>query len=154
MASESIVGCGLLTQLWGAVDNQQFTFSFIFTCKQVFLVTGLKRTSLGNRDDCVRVLMCNSDGGVRNLGQQVHQVTYAIVDHPPVSGEAPDTQKYKNISQNIHNTDDPYLFARTPLAFIRINLKTSSRRHLQLQAMLTDQWYACMKSLIATCLLA
>lgn len=42
-------------------------------------------TSLWNRDDCVRVLMCNRDRGVRDFSQQVHQFTYAIIDHPPVS---------------------------------------------------------------------
>lgn len=64
---------------------------------RVFLISAFILTSLWNRDDCLRVLMSNSDCGVRNLCQQVHQVTYAIVNYPPVSGEAPDIQ-----SKQIH----------------------------------------------------
>lgn len=65
-----------------------------------------KLTSFGNRDDCVRGLVCYGNGGVRDLSQQVHQVTYAIVDNPPVSGEAPDTQDREYIMHN-YDTDDP-----------------------------------------------
>lgn len=52
----------------------------------------LKRTSLGNRNDHVCVLMSYSDGGVGDLREQVHQVAHAIVHDLPVSGEAPDKE--------------------------------------------------------------
>ena len=60
--------------------------------KSIFF-TAFGQTSLGNRDDGVRVLMCDSDGGVGDLRQQVDQVTYAVVNYPPVSREAPDVHK-------------------------------------------------------------
>lgn len=99
------------------------------------VTSSVKFTSLGNRDDCVYAAVCYGDGGFRDLRQQVHQVAYAVVNNPPVSGEAPEMQGKEYIMytpQNKHNL---------------IVL-------MQLRAVLTDQWYACMKSLIATCLLA
>lgn len=47
-------------------------------------------TSFGNRDECVTVLLCDRDGRVWNLGQQVHQITHPILHHLPVPGETPD----------------------------------------------------------------
>lgn len=46
-------------------------------------------TSLGNTDDCVRGLLCYGDGFVRDFSQQIHQITEAVVNHPPIPGEAP-----------------------------------------------------------------
>lgn len=58
-------------------------------------------TSLGNRDDCVCILLCYSYGGVRNLSQQVQNLTYTIVNYPPVSGKAPIIKKHIKYFNNV-----------------------------------------------------
>lgn len=51
-------------------------------------------TSLWNRDDCVHVLVHDSDCSVGDLYEQVHYFTHTIVSNTPVSREAPEEQKY------------------------------------------------------------
>lgn len=66
-----------------------FLFSEVPYCCCTVGGLSVPLTSLWDRYDCVHVLLCYGDCGVGDLCQQVHQVTYAIVNDPPVSGEAP-----------------------------------------------------------------
>lgn len=77
------------------LTNQEIT-SESLKSKEIFLKSGVNRTSLGNGDDHVCVLMSYSDGGVGDLREQVHQVTHAVVHDLPVSGEAPDERRSTN----------------------------------------------------------
>lgn len=52
-------------------------------------------TSLWNRDDCVRVLLRDSDCSVGDLCEQVHDLTHTIVSNTPVPREAPEEQNIK-----------------------------------------------------------
>lgn len=82
-------------------------------------------TSLGYRDERVRLLLRDCDRSVWNLGQQIHQIAHSVIHHLPVSGKTPE------MDTRIRDEEVPLLRTEKPARFSpMIGLREVADQHL------------------------